>query len=69
MPVKNRLREIRHEMYIDTQVEMAKLLGITQAMYNRYECQVVQPTLETALKIAESIKRPVEQIFYFSPDE
>lgn len=62
--VKNRLKEIRHELYIDTQVEMAKLLETTQAMYNRYECQAVQPNLETALRFAQILKRPVEQLFY-----
>lgn len=64
MSVKNRLKEIRHKMYIDTQVEMADLLGITQAMYNRYECQAVQPNLETALRIAQILKVPIEKIFY-----
>jgi putative transcriptional regulator len=62
--VKNRLKEIRHNLYIDTQIEMAKLLGITQAMYNRYECQAVQPNLETALRMAKLLKIPVEKIFY-----
>ncbi|MGI1659599.1 MAG: helix-turn-helix transcriptional regulator [Desulfitobacterium sp.] len=64
MAVKNRLREIRHEMMIDKQVEMAELLGLTRHQYNRYEKQYTQPTLETALEIAEKINRKVEDIFY-----
>ena len=52
MTVKNRLREIRHERYINTQKEMAQRLEIAQHQYNRYENQQVQPTLEQALRIA-----------------
>jgi putative transcriptional regulator len=68
MPVKNRLREIRHELYINTQLEMAQKLGLRQNQYNRYEKQLVQPTLEIALRIAEKLKIPLEQIFYLDSD-
>lgn len=64
MTVKNRLREIRHEMMLDKQIEMAELLGIQQQQYNRYERQQIQPTLEIALKIALKLNRSVESIFY-----
>lgn len=64
--VKNRLKEIRHELYIDTQVEMAELLDIRPEQYNRYERQITQPSLEVALQIASKLKKPVEYIFYKS---
>jgi len=64
MPIKNRLKQIRHEMMIDTQVEMAKLLDLRQEKYNRYERQEIQPSLEYALRIANKLNRPVEDIFY-----
>lgn len=64
MSVKNKLREIRHELMIDKQTEMAELLGIQQQQYNRYERQQIQPTLEIALKIAAKLNRSVESIFY-----
>ncbi|OCZ54298.1 hypothetical protein A7D23_05890 [Dehalobacter sp. TeCB1] len=61
--VKNRLREIRHELMIDSQTEMAMILDISQQQYNSYERQEKQPSLETALKIAKKLNRSVESIF------
>jgi Predicted transcriptional regulators len=66
MPVKNRLKEIRHQLYIDTQVEMAELLDVRPEQYNRYERQITQPSLEIALQIAKKLKKTVEDIFYES---
>lgn len=68
MAAKNRLREIRHEMMIDKQNEMADLLGIQQQQYNRYEKQNVQPSLEVALRMAKKIKKSVEDIFYLEEE-
>lgn len=68
MSARNRLREIRHEMLIDKQIEMANLLGIAQNQYNRYE-KGGQPTLEVALKIAKRLNRPVEDIFFLDEDD
>lgn len=66
--IKNRLREIRHDMYINTQQEMARILDMNRQQYNRYENQQVQPDLETALRIAKKLNKPVEDIFYLEPD-
>ena len=68
MGAKNRLREIRHEMMIDKQTEMAELLGIAPNQYNRYEKQSGQPTLEVILRIARRLNRRVEEIFYLEDD-
>lgn len=68
MAAKNRLREIRHELMIDKQNEMADLLGIQQQQYNRYEKQNVQPSLEVALRMAKKIKKSVEDIFYLEEE-
>lgn len=68
MAVRNRLKDIRHELKIDYQADMARLLGISQFQYNRYERQKAQPTLEIALQIAGKLKIPVEQIFYLGPE-
>ncbi|MGE5422864.1 MAG: helix-turn-helix transcriptional regulator [Ignavibacteriales bacterium] len=68
--IKNRLKQIRHELQIDTQVEMAQLVGVQREQYHRYERQGQQPTLELALRIAAKLNRPVEEIFYIiEPDE
>jgi DNA-binding XRE family transcriptional regulator len=61
--VKNSLRKIRHELEIDTQQEMANLLGIKQEQYSRYENNVNQPSLAVALEIAKKLNRLVESIF------
>lgn len=68
MAVKNRLKDIRHELYIDTQLEMSKLLGIAQEQYNRYERQIAQPSFEVALKIAQRLGKKIEDIFYVVED-
>lgn len=64
MMVKNRLKQIRHEMMIDKQIEMANLLELAQAQYNRYEQNQVQPSFAGALRIAKKLKRSVEEVFY-----
>ena len=64
MGTKNRLREIRHEMMIDKQNEMAELLDIAQSQYNRYERHAAQPTLDVALRIAKKLNKKVEDIFF-----
>lgn len=69
MVAKNRLREIRHEMMIDKQTEMAQLLGIAPNQYNRYEKQQGQPTIEVVLRIAKRLNKQVEEIFYIEDDE
>jgi len=61
---KNRLRQIRHEMMIDKQLEMADLLGVSQGQYNRYERGKAEPTLDVALRIAQKLSKSVEDIFY-----
>jgi putative transcriptional regulator len=66
--VKNRLRDIRHELKIDSQISMARLLGLRQEQYNSYERQRYQPSLEVALQIAKKLKRPVEEIFWIDND-
>lgn len=64
MTVRNRLREIRHLMMVDKQIEMAALLGIDEKQYNRYEKQATQPSLETAILIAKVLGKHVEEIFF-----
>lgn len=68
MTIKNRLREIRHELMVDKQIDMARLLGLRQEQYNIYELQRSQPSLEIALRIAKKLNRPVEEIFWIDDD-
>lgn len=66
---KNRLREIRHELMLDEQKQMAELLGINQAQYHRYERHKTEPTLDIALRIAKKLSRKVDDIFYLDDDD
>lgn len=62
--LRNRLKQVRHELHIDYQKEMADKLGIHISHYNRYEKQQVQPSLTVALEIAEKLNYQVEDLFY-----
>lgn len=46
-----------------TQPQIAKKIGISQQAYSQIENGLVNPSLETALKIAMVLKTPVEKIF------
>ncbi len=49
---QDRLLELRKQ-YNFTQVDMAKMLGITQPAYIRYEDGTAEPTQENLVKLAE----------------
>lgn len=61
--IMNKLKSIRHEHEMN-QIQFADLLGVGRSLYNRWENQKVQPELETVLRIAKKLQRPVEQIVY-----
>ena len=63
MAVKNRLRDIRFEMKMD-QNDFSELLGVGQSLYNKWEKNRSQPNVESLLKLAKALKRPVEDIVY-----
>lgn len=64
--VKNRLKQIRHSLQIDSKSDMARLLDLPPEQYNRYENQRMQPRLEVALNIARKLGMPIEDVFYLS---
>lgn len=59
MAIKNKLKELRHDFRMD-QKEFASLLGVNASLYNRWENNHTQPSLEWAVKIAQRTDRPVE---------
>ena len=63
MGVKNKLKEIRMKEYMLSQTGFAKLLDMNYRQYNKYENGTV-PESETMLKIANKLKKNVEDIFY-----
>lgn len=62
MPVKNRLKEIRHELYIDTQKEFAELVGVTRQQINLWENQKTQPAIETLVKLWLRLQQKIPEI-------
>lgn len=51
------------------QIEFAEYIGASRQMYNRWENQVTQPSLEWVLRIAKRTGRPVEHIVYLEESE
>jgi len=67
MPVRNRLKDLRHDHRMN-QTEFADFLALSVYQYNRYEKEARQPTLEIALQISGKVKRPVNDIFYLTEE-
>lgn len=60
--LKNRLKELRARDDIN-QTEMAKLAGISRQTVSLIERGEYTPSILIALKIAQTFKEPVEQVF------
>lgn len=50
-----------------TQAEVARVVGIREAVYQRYEYGVNEPSVTTALRIARSLGATVEALFGEAP--
>lgn len=69
MTVKNKLKEIRMKEYMMNQKEFcSEVLKINRRTYSSLERNEVQGNLETAFKIAESLKRTIEDIWYYEAE-
>lgn len=64
--VKNRLKEIRMKEFMMNQKEFCELIGIGTSTYNPIEANKSQGNIETILKIAKALNRPVEDIWYLA---
>lgn len=60
------LRKAR-ELSRKTQAEVAKEIGITEAAYQRYEYDKVEPGARTAIRIAKTLGSTVEKLFGAAP--
>lgn len=63
MPVRNRLKELRHDNRMN-QTEFSDFLGVSRHVYNRWERQTAQPSVEWVLRISARLEVPVERIVY-----
>jgi putative transcriptional regulator len=60
--LRNRLREIRAERDL-TQAALAEMVGVSRKTINTVENGVFIPSTVLALKLAQALGRPVEEIF------
>jgi DNA-binding XRE family transcriptional regulator len=51
------------------QSEFAEFLGVNRQLYNRWENQATQPSLEWALRIAEKLGLYVEDVVFLLKEE
>jgi len=49
--VRNRLKQIRHQLEIDTQKEFAEFLGITRSQISLWESQTQQPSIDRSISL------------------
>ena len=59
----NRLKERRVELGL-TQAELAERVGVTRKTVNTVENGVFTPSALLAIKLAEALSVPVEQLFW-----
>jgi transcriptional regulator with XRE-family HTH domain len=67
MGVKNRLLEIRLSMGYKKQKDFAEFLGIQRNQYNRYENNMIQPSVDILLEIAQKLGCRIEDIIFKEP--
>jgi len=58
----NRIKEARAELHL-TQAELAERVGVTRKTVNTVENGVFTPSTLLALKLAQALNVPVEQLF------
>ena len=68
MKLKNRLRVLRAEKEI-SQKDLADELDLSRQTINSIERGKFNPSIMTALKIAEFFKVPVDEVFKLEEDE
>ncbi|HYX46509.1 MAG TPA: helix-turn-helix transcriptional regulator [Sphingomicrobium sp.] len=59
----NRLKEVRGELGL-TQAELAERVGVTRKTVNTVENGVFVPSTLLALKLAQALNVPIEQLFW-----
>lgn len=68
--IKNHLKEIRMKEYMLNQKEFCEnILKVNIRTYNPIENNKVQGTIETAMNIARSLNKKIEDIWYFDEAE
>ena len=68
LQLKNRIKELRHEMGL-SQTELAKKAGTTQNTISSLETGQYSPTAFLSGLIAKALKKNWEEVFYYEMDE
>lgn len=67
--VSNDIRRLRFENDEMTQKQLADKVGVTRQTILALEQEKYSPSLELAFRIAYVFGLPLEDVFYFAPDE
>lgn len=62
--IKNNLKKIRMAEFMATKREFSNFLQICEQQYLRYENNLANPSLETALEISQKLDRSVNEIWF-----
>jgi len=68
MLLQNQLRMLRRKKGL-TQAELAQAVGVTRQSIIAIEKGKYKPTIELALKLAQTLEHPVETIFWLREPE
>lgn len=69
MRVTNRIREWRLAAAPMTQAELADACGVTRQTIIALEAGKYSPSLELAFKLAYALRRTIDEIFQYVPEE
>jgi putative transcriptional regulator len=67
--VKNNIRKLRFNNNEMTQEQLAKKVGVTRQTIIAMEGEKYSPSLELAFRIARVFGVPLEDVFYYIPED
>lgn len=62
--IKNKVKIARIEKGNLTQMEFAKLVGVTRQTMNLIEAQKYNPTIKVCLLISKHLEKPLDELFW-----
>ena len=65
LPISNSIRELRTAHDEMSQLELSRLIGVTQQTVNAIELSKYSPSLEVAFRIAAVFDKPLEEVFQY----
>lgn len=68
-PIRNNIRKLRFFHDEMTQKELAEKVGVTRQTIVAIENAKYSPSLELAFRIAHVFNVPLEEIFFYNPED